>query len=90
MTRSDVPRSDRSPSAAPRPESPRGAGPGGVEPPWRADPRLAQALGSIRDYRPRRWLPLLLFALTFFTTTTLGAGRDLATRPDVPRVPAAV
>lgn len=41
-------------------------------------------------YRPRRWLPLLLLFVTFFTTTTLGAGWYLATRTDVTYEPADV
>lgn len=39
-------------------------------------------------YRPRRWLPILLLAITFFSTTTLGAGWYLATRTDVTYEPA--
>lgn len=41
-----------------------------------------------RRYRPRRWLPVLLLLVTFFTTTTLGAGWYLATRTDVTYEPA--
>ena len=41
-----------------------------------------------RPYRPRRRLPILLFLVTLFTTTTLGAGWFLATRTDVVYMPA--
>ena len=39
-------------------------------------------------YRPRRWLPILLFLATVFTTITLGAGWFLATRTDILYIPA--
>lgn len=57
-------------------------------PPPFPDRQLTRALGSVRRYRPRRWLPVLLFVLTFVSTTTLGAGWYLATRTDVTYVPA--
>jgi membrane-associated protease RseP (regulator of RpoE activity) len=43
---------------------------------------------SAPAYQPRRWLPILLFLITLFTTTTLGAGWFLATRTDILYVPA--
>jgi membrane-associated protease RseP (regulator of RpoE activity) len=55
-----------------------------------SDPYRAWPVGSPGGYRPRRWLPVLLFALTFFSTTTLGAGWYLSTRTDVTYVPADV
>ena len=39
-------------------------------------------------YRPRRWLPILLFLATLFSTITLGAGWFLATRTDMLYIPA--
>jgi membrane-associated protease RseP (regulator of RpoE activity) len=56
--------------------------PGGLPPEWPSLPPSPAA------QQPRRWLPILLFLTTLFTTTTLGAGWFLATRTDILYTPA--
>jgi Zn-dependent protease len=75
-----VPSPDRgSDPAGPLPDGPISGGPA---------PAWADLLPRPPVYRPRRWLPVLLFLITLFTTTTLGAGWFLATRTDILYVPA--